>query len=140
MTRTRPPDVYVADTGTMGLGVFAARAFRAGELVEEAPVLVLRSGQDALPMLLRQRTFSWGELTGTRDGSEAIVWGYGSLYNHASPSSLEFAARPETGTMVYRAARDIAADEELTLNYEGDGGSSTATGDRWARRHGIELV
>jgi SET domain-containing protein len=140
MTRMHPPEVYVADTGTMGLGVFAARAFRAGELVEEAPVLVLQSGQDALPMLLRQRTFSWGKLTGTRDGSEALVWGHGSLYNHASPSNLKFAARPETGTMVFSAARDIAADEELTINYEGDGGSSTSTDDRWARRHGIELV
>jgi hypothetical protein len=140
MTRTRPPDVYVADTRSMGRGVFAARAFRAGEIVEEAPVLVLHSGQDSLPMLLRQRTFSWGELAGADDGSEALVWGYGSLYNHANPANLEFAAQPESGTMVYRAARDVAADEELTINYESTGGGAVASGDRWARRHGIELV
>lgn len=139
MTHARPPEVYIDDTATKGRGVFAARAFRAGEVIEAAPVLVLRAGQDALPMVLRQRTFAWGSLSGAGDGSEAIVWGYGSLYNHASPSNLEFAADPATLTMVYRAVRDIAAGDELTINYESDAGGATSSGDRWSQRHGIQL-
>ena len=140
MTRVQPAEVFVDDSGPKGRGVFAARAFRAGEVVETAPVLVLGAGQDALPMVLRQRTFAWGKLCGSDDGSEAIVWGYGSLYNHANPSNLEFAADPAALTMTYRAARDVAAGEELTINYESEGGGATGSGDRWARRHGVDLV
>lgn len=45
----KPPNVYVKDTGTpKGRGVFAARAFGEGEVVEECSMVLLRKPYEAL--------------------------------------------------------------------------------------------
>jgi hypothetical protein len=136
----RPPSVRVADTAASGLGVFAARDFEPGEIVEVAPVLLLPDGQSGLPERLRRRTYAWGVLSGAGGGVEAVVWGYGSLYNHANPACMSYSADVERTCIVYRAERAIRAGEELTINYECQGGGIASDGDGWQTRHGIHLA
>jgi uncharacterized protein len=109
-----PPGLRVA-AGPRGRGVFAARAFRAGEVVERAPIVVFPR-EVVAPLrgtVLDDYWFWWD------DDRLALALGLGSLYNHACPASVSFDPDRVARLMVYTAARDVAAGEELTINYHG---------------------
>lgn len=112
-----------------GLGVFAARDFRAGELVHLAPVILMEDVD--VEMLedtpLRGYVYGWEG----PEGSAAFAFGVGSLINHA-PSPNCVYHRIDSGdvdekssfvytfdALAYSAAVDIAAGEELTVDYSG---------------------
>jgi SET domain-containing protein len=134
----RSPDIYIKDTGEeRGRGAFAARNFGPGELVEIAPVLLLSTPRSEMEEELRRRTFNWGNLGGNDKGSEAISFGYGSMYNHANPSNLRYAADNQQLAIVFTAVRAITEHEELTINYNADGGGHTWPDDTWFSRNDI---
>lgn len=134
------PPLAIRDTGTTkGRGVFACRDFRRGEVVETAPVLVLKGDFDELPELLKTYVFNWESLAGIPD-AHAIALGFGSMYNHSNPASLCYQADARASVMRYVAARDIRCGEELTINYNADGGVHEWHDDNWFERHDIALV
>ncbi len=136
----RPPEIYVADTGTAkGRGVFAVRAFAAGELVETSPVVLCGSKRATIPMALRRYLFDWGSLAQVEQ-SCAMVLGYGSMYNHANPASLRFEAGRQDLTLHFLAVRDIAAHEELTINYNAMAGEHESIVDHWFTAMGIQRL
>lgn len=55
--------------------------------------------------------FGWGE------GSTALALGYGSLYNHSYAPNAETLETPDE--LVITALRDIAAGDEIFINYMG---------------------
>jgi SET domain-containing protein len=57
--------------------------------------------------------YNWG------DGGEALVMGYGSFYNHSYQPNAGYVRRYDQLTIEYVALRDIAAGEEITVNYNG---------------------
>lgn len=131
---------YVKDTGTAkGRGVFASRSIAAGEVVEVAPVIVLTAPWRPLPIRLRSYPFAWGNLT-KGPKSIALAMGYGSMYNHANPANLRYEAITEGHYMRYVADRNIAADEEMTINYSAPDGSAACENDNWFKVHGIRPV
>lgn len=135
---TNSPDLCIKDTGTSrGKGVFARRAFAEGEIVEVAPVLVLKSEFDELPELLKTYVFDWTALTGAI-GRNALALGYGSMYNHDNPANLRYEADAREELMRFVAVRGIAMDEELTINYNDVNGQSDSNND-WFERMDIEL-
>jgi SET domain-containing protein len=99
-----------------GRGVFARRPIREGELIERVPVLVLpldeiKNGDEWTG--LAGYCFLWGE------GTVALALGYGSLYNHSfDPNARYDDESPRAKS--YSAIRDIAAGEEITINYNGE--------------------
>lgn len=95
-----------------GRGVFATRSFIAGEMVERAPVLALRPEDvdAATATVLGSYVFGWR-------GTVAVGLGFASVYNHAWDPSLHYYKRFDDGVLEFVAARDIAAGEELTINY-----------------------
>lgn len=132
--------LVIRDTGTArGKGVFACKAFRCGEVVEVAPVLVLKCDFDDLPELLKTYVFDWATLAGV-PGSHAVALGFGSMYNHDNPATLCYQADVRAGAMRYVAARDIAAGEELTINYNAEGGVHECDDDNWFERNDIMLI
>ncbi len=135
-----PPRVYVRDTGTpKGRGVFAARRFDAGEVVEECPVILFKKPYEVLHKELKTVVFHWPVPEGAAT-TQALALGYGSLYNHANPSNLRYEA-DETGLLLrLTAVRDIPADEELTINYNADGGAPASNEDWWFEEKKIRLV
>lgn len=136
----RPADIEVRDTGTeRGRGVFALRSFKKGELVEVAPVLVLKTDFEDLPQLLRTYVFDWETLTGITQ-SHAVALGFGSMYNHSNPSNLVYKADGREGVMRYFAARAIRAGTELTINYNAMGGSPVCEDNNWFDRHDIRII
>lgn len=109
-----------------GRGVFATRHFKKGEVVEDAPVVVLdaRERQRTLATKLRLYTFEWeGDCT-------AVVLGLGGLYNHSDEPNLD--QRPVVAQQIVRftALRDVAPGEELTHDY----GYDPVEAERWYQR------
>lgn len=135
-----PPSLTIRDTGTpKGRGVFATRDIRSGDVVEVAPVLVLKTGFESLPDLLKTYVFNWTALTGVPRG-QAVALGYGSMYNHGNPANLRYIADARRNVMRYVAARDIAAGEELTINYNASGGAPESDEDTWFENVGIDVI
>jgi uncharacterized protein len=132
--------VCVKDTGTpKGRGVFALRAFAEGEVVEVCPVVLFRMPFEELPEEVRRLVYDWGRLAGVPD-AHALAFGYGSLYNHANPACLRYEA-DETGLLLCLVAvRGVAADEELTINYNAPSGVSESKDDYWFETNGVTPV
>ncbi|MCM5528832.1 SET domain-containing protein [Parasegetibacter sp. NRK P23] len=111
------PCLYIAPTPSMDRGVFTAEALEAGTVIEISPVIVMNSDHrkllDQTP--LHDYIFEWGE-----NLDECVVaLGYLSMYNHAYHSNCDYDMDYEGRTMQIRTVRDIAAGEELFINYNG---------------------
>jgi SET domain-containing protein len=108
-----------------GRGVAAIEPIRCGELIERAPVILVpedeRSAIDA--STVGSYIFMWehgtrGEDLYSQRGRAAIVLGYASLVNHSNEPNCTFMRYIEALALDVVALRDIAADEELTFNYD----------------------
>jgi hypothetical protein len=139
-SRLSSPHIYVADTGTpKGRGIFAARPFEVGELVEACPVVVLKQRWKDLSEDLKGLVFYWGPVDKAQH-IYALALGYGSLYNHNNPANMRRELHQVDDTLRFIAARGIAADEELTTNYESSSGSIESVDTAWFDRIGIKPV
>lgn len=110
------PGLRIARAQGRGRGVFAARAFAAGEVIERAPVVVFPRALVA-PLegsLLDDYWFWWDEY------HNAMVLGCGGLYNHACPANARFSCDAVARVVVFTAVRGIVSGEEITINYHGD--------------------
>lgn len=114
-----PPLRVVAVPGK-GRGVVAGRPFAAGEEVDRAPVVVVPARQwPALEQTeLRRFCFVWDDGT----ASAAVALGHCSLFNHSYTPNVVAEKHVSRRFMVFSALRDIAAGEELTINYNGEAG------------------
>jgi SET domain-containing protein len=114
----REPVITVGRSPGKGRGVFASRAIRAGEIIEEAPVIVLPAAEieHLERTVLQDYYFLWG----ADEEDAAILLGVCSLCNHSYEPNAVFVLRPESQTIRFVARRDIAAGEEITTNYNGD--------------------
>jgi SET domain-containing protein len=104
-----------------GRGVFARRLIHGGEVIERVPVLVLPVGETRTatgPTRMSGYCFEWGR------GTVALALGYGSLYNHSYRPNARYDDESEQAK-VFRAIRDIAAGEEIVVNYNGEPGDET---------------
>lgn len=134
------PSLYVADTGTAkGRGVFAAKGFKADEIVEVCPVVIIRCHTNVMPPELRTLVFDWAVLANIPD-SNALALGFGSLYNHSNPANMRYRAGPSGQSLLFIAARDIAVGEELTVNYDAIGGGPEWHDNNWFERMGIQPI
>jgi hypothetical protein len=112
------PCLTIVRTPSMGRGVFTSEPIASGTVVEVSPVVVM----GAEDRLLLDRTplhdyiFEWG---GDRRQC-CMALGYVSVYNHAYRSNCEYDMDYGEETITVTAMRDIAAGEELFINYNGD--------------------
>jgi uncharacterized protein len=112
------PALYVASVKGRGRGVFTSDALPAQTVIERAPVVVMHADARVLldKTLLHDYIFEWGE-----DQKDcAVALGYVSIYNHAAPSNCEYEMHFRKAMITVRTVRDIAAGEELFINYNGD--------------------
>ena len=102
-----------------GRGVVALKPVAAGERVERSPVLPISMATSEQPGL-SDYAFAWGEdVPGFEAGKEcAIGLGYLGLYNHDRPSNVRLERHYDENEMSVYALRDIAAGEELTIDYD----------------------
>lgn len=110
--------IEIRHTGTLkGRGVFARANFKAGDLIEVAPVIVMRE-QD-FELLKRTQIynyfFAWGS-----GGQTAIALGLGSIYNHSNFPNAKHIREYENEQIRFVAIREIKLGEEILVNYLGD--------------------
>ncbi len=101
-----------------GRGVFARRGFTSGEIIERCPVIAMPSEQwEPLDRTrLENYLFRWG----AQLDQAACVLGYGMLYNHSFAPSAFYRRVLEEESIHFVALREIAAGEEIQVNYNGD--------------------
>lgn len=112
------PILAIAPSKERGRGVYATEAIEAQTIVEISPVLVLsmEDRKKAEETLLYNYIFEWGE------GHElgALGMGYISIYNHSYQPNCSYQMDFENELMTITAIHDIAAGEELFINYNAD--------------------
>lgn len=107
-----------------GRAVFATQDISEGDEIERVPVLVMPANDalhDDISDLLAHYVFEWEE------GTVGLALGFGSMYNHSYTANARY---DDVGkqTKLYTAVRDIAAGEEITINYNGEEGNTTDVG------------
>lgn len=108
----------IENTSQKGRGVFTVEPLEEGIVVEIAPVIVF-SAEERTHLEktgLYNYIFEWGE----DNAGCCVALGWVSIYNHAGPSNCEYVMNFETSLMAIITRRDIAAGEELTINYTTD--------------------
>ncbi|HET9896582.1 MAG TPA: SET domain-containing protein-lysine N-methyltransferase [Streptosporangiaceae bacterium] len=111
----RSGELYVAFSDRHGRGVFAARDFAANAVLEICPVLVVPVAQRTAvnTTVLFDYCYEW-------DGGAGLALGFGSLYNHSYEPNAHYRQHIDRGLVIVTALRDIAKDQEITINYRGD--------------------
>jgi SET domain-containing protein len=113
------PILYIMETANRGRGVFTTESIAAGTTIEIAPVIVLNQTERALvdTTLLHDYIFEWG----INEEEAAVALGYVSIYNHSADANCKYDMDFEHKTIQIQTIRAIAVDEELCINYNGDG-------------------
>ncbi|QJC52704.1 SET domain-containing protein [Paenibacillus albicereus] len=103
-------------TGEFTRGVFATRNIAKGTLFHEAPVVTYPNEEHELieQTILEDYVFNFGANHG------ALVLGYGSLFNHSYEPNAVYELNFDQLTVEFYAYRDIEADEEIMINYNGE--------------------
>jgi len=99
-----------------GRGVFAQKQFVKDEMIERAPVIILPTHQEQFldQTVLKDYYYQWDETT------SALALGFGSLYNHSYTPNAHYVRKHAEAILVFIALRTIEADEEITVNYNGE--------------------
>jgi SET domain-containing protein len=107
-------EIEVRSVEGKGRGVFALRDFQPGEVIEQAPVVVLRDDQYELlnHTRLRDYYFDWGP------NDCAIPLGYSLIYNHSDDPNAETRRDRSNDTITFVAVKPIAAGQEIVHRYE----------------------
>ena len=102
-----------------GRGVFANRQFKAGEVIEDAPVIVLPPAD--LEALKRTQLYGYFFQWNTPEGpGGAICLGLGSIYNHSAEPNAKYIRVFEKNLLRFVALRTIFENEEIFTNYNGN--------------------
>jgi SET domain-containing protein len=108
-------DLIVRASASKGRGVFANRAFAAGETIEICPVIPLPA-EDVAKLdqtYLYNYYFGWGP----DNQGAAIALGYGSLYNHSYTPNAVYRKNLADDTVQFVALTPIAPGEEIFVKY-----------------------
>jgi SET domain-containing protein len=113
------PILYIMETAQRGRGVFTTESIPAGTTIEIAPVIVLNQADRTTvdTTLLHDYIFEWG----IKEQEAAVALGYVSIYNHSVDANCKYDMDYDHKTIQIQTKRDIAVDEELCINYNGDG-------------------
>lgn len=107
-------DIRFGSSRIHGIGVFARRRFRQGDVIEVCPVLVLPGDAAEPGGPFEGLTYDWGE------GACALALGYGSLYNHSDNPKAEAVSDEDECTITIVALKEIVGGDEITIRYTPD--------------------
>jgi SET domain-containing protein len=109
------PILMVAPSELRGRGVFAIESIAEQTIIEISPVLVLSAEERAKAeeTMLYNYIFEWGD----HYEQGALGMGYISIYNHSYQSNCIYEMDFENELITIKTLRNIAAGEELFINY-----------------------
>lgn len=102
--------------GEFNRGVFATCDIPQGTLFHEAPVIPYpnEEHEHIEKTLLADYVFEYGE------HHTALLLGYGMLFNHSYTPNAHYDLNFDNHTVDFFAYTDIAAGEEILINYNGE--------------------
>ena len=102
--------------GEFNRGVFATCDIKKGTLFHEAPVVPYPNDQHKYieKTVLEDYVYEYGI------NHSAVVLGYGMLFNHSYEPNATYEINFDKHTFDYFAYKDIKADEEILINYNGE--------------------
>ena len=105
--------IGVYETRNRGRGVFAQQCFQPGDIIEQAPVVIIPNPQWELleQTALRDYYCAWDE------ENDCFALGYGAVYNHSEHPNARRIYRKEQRIMEFIAGRAIEVGEEITVYY-----------------------
>jgi SET domain-containing protein len=92
-----------------GYGVFAEKAIKKGQIVEECHAVITRVEDDIL-----------GDYFFNIRGRNAVLTGFGWIYNHSEDPNVDYEFNFKHRIMVFKAERNIKKGEELYVSYGDD--------------------
>mgnify|MGYP003403959984 FL=1 len=106
--------VKVQKSTTHGIGVFATKDIKKGDVVEVCPMMLFPEKEKKLldKTTLKDYYFNY-------ENGAAVMLGYGSIYNHSSKANVEVIMKDEAFAN-YVAYKNIKKGEELFINYNGN--------------------
>ena len=105
---------FVVDASVIGgLGVFAAKEFIPGELVERCPVLRLERRVWGLSQNLDEHVVGMS----ARHTPISLPLGYGALYNHSDAPNADWTVSVTPALMEVRAKTLIPVGAEILIDY-----------------------
>lgn len=118
--------ITIKESKGKGRGVFATEDIKSGEVVEVAPIIVLKHEDfvDTRWNLLFEYYF-W------LDHEVVLALGYGSMYNHSMESNAEYKIDTKKKSITFTTIKDIKKGEEIFFNYKG---SSSSKSPLWFER------
>ncbi|MEZ5045487.1 MAG: SET domain-containing protein-lysine N-methyltransferase [Chitinophagaceae bacterium] len=110
------PYLFSALSEKKGWGIYTSKAIAANTIIESSPIILISidDKKKLLETILYNYVFDW------EHEQAAIGMGFLSIYNHACPSNCEYFQDYKQRIMHIKSIRDIAAHEEITINYQGD--------------------
>lgn len=120
-------DLIVKQSESRGRGVFAARWFQVGDVIEVCPVIALSSA-DATKLddtHLYNYYFGWG----VENKGAAIALGFGSLYNHSYNPNAAYRKSEADHAISIIAVKIIAPEDEILIKY--NYGETANCGQLW---------
>ncbi|OCL13884.1 SET domain-containing protein [Glonium stellatum] len=118
----RCADLVIISNTPKGRGVFAAKDIPARTVLDVCPVLVLDIEENEKHIKhtsLYHYTYNWPqkEENGGTKVTQAVVFGLGSMFNHAIDQNVGWERDTNRLLVTYRSLRDISAGEELCISY-----------------------
>jgi uncharacterized protein len=101
--------LIVKKSSIHGYGVFAGKAIKKGERIEECYMVLTKVEDDTL-----------GDYFFNIRGKNAVVTGFGWIYNHSEDPNADYDFNYKNRIMVFRATRPIKKDEEIYVTYGDD--------------------
>jgi uncharacterized protein len=94
-------------------GIIASENIKKGRVIERCPVILMPKKEEKLieQTIVSNYYFDWSNTY------NALVLGYGSLYNHSYTPNAQYVFNYKKKLMVYRAIKSIPKGEEITINY-----------------------
>ncbi|MGC4103168.1 SET domain-containing protein [Ferruginibacter sp.] len=110
-------DITVKESALHGKGVFAGKKFKAGAVIETAPVILLDKAER--DFLQYTTLFSYYFVVADEKTPVALGLGNSSLYNHSYAANAVYSISLKERTITVKACKNINVDDEITLNYNG---------------------
>lgn len=101
--------LVVKKSSLHGYGVFAGKAIKKGDVIEECYMIISRGGDKKLE-----------DFYFDADGKYALLTGFGIIYNHADEPNATYRLNIKNRVATIKATRTIRKGEEIFVSYGED--------------------
>lgn len=111
------PGLFIAPSDGRGNGMFTAHDLESGDTIEVCPYILIPA--DQLEAVHKTIFHDYYFLMPDDEKTACLILGYGSVYNHNSTPNAEVIFDLPNERIEFQCTRDIAAGEEIFIDYKG---------------------